>query len=321
MAIIIRKNTQIKGIMIANKSTVISQYADDTTLFLSDQASLQAAIKTLNQFTIWSGLRINLHKSHLLLLGNHLDPPTFVDDIRVVQKVKILGIWFKNNMSEAENFNLNFEPNINRIKTICGAWSNRNLSVKGKITLISSLMISLLQFPCTSIPTPSRVFTDFRKIVLDFVWNGKGCKIAYNVMVQEIGRGGLKMPDLWTRVQVIHLNWVKYMWRNQDSLLSSIFTHTVSYPNVQSLLLCKTNFINKVDKRYHMLSQILGTWSELHYFNPSNEQEIQGESLWFNCDITIGKEQICWRSWLNAGITRVNDLLHQDLPRFLSHDE
>lgn len=75
MAIMIRKNTQIKGIQTATKSTIISQYADDTTIFVSDYPSLRAAILTLHQFANWSGLKINLHKSHLLLLGNHLDPP------------------------------------------------------------------------------------------------------------------------------------------------------------------------------------------------------------------------------------------------------
>lgn len=200
MAILVRKNTEIKGIEVVNERTVISQYADDTTLFLADYPSLLAAIQTLHEFAAWSGLQINLHKSHLLLLGNHLDPPTHVDNIQVVDQVKILGIFFKTNISEGENFTLNFEPNLCKIRALCSTWSNRNLSLKGKITLITSLMISLLQFQCTSISTPPRVIADLKKIVLDFIWNGKNSKIAYHVMVQEIGRGGLKLPDLWTRI-------------------------------------------------------------------------------------------------------------------------
>lgn len=70
-----------------------------------------------------------------------------------------------------------------------------------------------------------------------------------------------------------------------------------------------------------MLSQLLKSWSVLHQFNPTSEQAIQEESLWYNSALTIDKEQICWRVWLNAGITLVNDILHSDLPRFLSHEE
>lgn len=223
-----------------------------------------------------------------------------MENIKVVDKVKILGIWFKPNATEEVNFHLNFEPNLIKIRSVCNSWSNRNLSIKGKITLVSSLMISLLQFPCTSISTPTRVFAEFKKIILEFIWNGKCSKIAYQVMVQEISRGGLKLPDLWTRVQVIHLNWVKYMWRNPSSLLSSVFKEALTYPDVRSLLICKTNFVNKVDSQYQMLSQILKTWSELHRFSPLNVQEIQEESLWYNYDILVGKEQICWQTWLKT---------------------
>lgn len=112
MVILVRKNSLIKGISIANKTVTISQYADDTTLFLADRTALRAANQTLHEFATWSGLNINHHKSHLLLLGNHLDPPAVFENIKVVDTVKILGIYFKCNMTEEQNFELNFKPNI-----------------------------------------------------------------------------------------------------------------------------------------------------------------------------------------------------------------
>lgn len=321
MAIMLRTNVQIKGLKVANKVMTVSQYADDTTLFLADYVSLRAAIRTLHEFATWSGLRINHHKSHLLLLGNHLDPPSSFENIQVSDRVKILGIHFKAKMSDKENFELNFEPNIVKIQSICSAWSKRNLSLKGKVTLITSLMISLLQFPATSVPTPQRVFAKFKKIVLDFIWNGKTSKIAYNVMIQDLDIGGLKVPDLENRVWVIHLNWIKYMWREQTSLLSSVLRQLIAYPDVRYLILCKTNLTTRINPHYQMLSAILNTWSDVHSFNPVTEQDVQQESLWFNDSITVNKLPICWRSWLNAGIITVNDILHPEHPRFLSHEE
>lgn len=182
-------------------------------------------------------------------------------------------------------------------------------------------MISLLQFPATSMPTPQRVFSQFKKIVLDFLWNGKTSKIAYNMLIQELGVSGLRVPDLETRVQVIHLNWVKHMWCHQDSLLASVLKNSLSYSNTRQLLLCKTNFANRINSQYRMLYGILNTWHSLHRFNPSTEQLVQQESLWFNDNITIDKVPICWRSWLNAGIVNINDILHSECPRFLSHEE
>lgn len=118
MAIMVRKNIQIKGITIKNKSVTISQYADDTTIFVSDYVSLRAAITTLYEFASWSGLHINRHKSHLLLLGNHLHPPASFENIQVSDTVKILGIHFMTKMSDEANFKLNFEPNILKIQSI-----------------------------------------------------------------------------------------------------------------------------------------------------------------------------------------------------------
>lgn len=321
MAIMLRKNVQIKGIQIANKSILLSQYADDTTLFLADYVSLRSALLTLEEFATWSGLKINSYKSHLLLLGNHLDPPLSFHNIKVVSKVKILGIYFKTLMTPDENYNLNFEPNLKKIQSICNAWSNRSLSLKGKITLISSLMISLLQFPCTSIPTPPKVFQVFKKMTNDFLWNGKRNKIAYNVLIQSIEHGGLKLPDLWSRVQVIHLNWIKYMWKYEHCLLSETLRAFFNFPDIRSLLSCTTNLASRLGQNYQMLTNILRSWFELQATNPTTESEVQEQPLWLNERITMGKKTICWRPWLNAGIIRVNNLLHQNYSRFMSHEE
>lgn len=224
-------------------------------------------------------------------------------------------------MTAEENYKLNFEPNLIKIKSICNTWSNRSLSIKGKITLISFLMISLLQFPCTSISTPSKVFAVFKKISNDFIWNGKRNKIAYNVLIQDIEYGGLKLPDLFSRVQVIHLKWIRYMWKEENSLLGETLRVFFRYPDIKSLLTFSSNLSSQLDKRYQMLNDILNSWFLLKANNFLTESEIQEQSLWWNDKVIINKKSICWRTWLNAGIVRVNDLLHPVSPRFMSHEE
>lgn len=186
LATLVRNSTETKGISVAGKELLISQYADDATFFLENFASLASLLRLINMFAAVSGLYINLHKSHLLLLGHHLDPPEEFQSIRVKEQVMILGIIFRNEMTDDQQYQLNFAPKINRIKEICSTWLNRNLSLKGKVVLIQSLMSSLLQYPCSCITTPIRVITEYKRIVTEFFWNGKRGKVPYNLLIQDI---------------------------------------------------------------------------------------------------------------------------------------
>ena len=63
-------NCSINGITINNQQYKISQFADDTTLFLDGtKDSLEAALNTLEIFGSVSGLVVNKDKTKLIWLG------------------------------------------------------------------------------------------------------------------------------------------------------------------------------------------------------------------------------------------------------------
>ena len=58
----LKRNRNVKGIYVGQEEIKISQYADDTTLILNgSQASLSAALNTLDDFGEISGLKLNAH--------------------------------------------------------------------------------------------------------------------------------------------------------------------------------------------------------------------------------------------------------------------
>ena len=60
LAILIKQNNDIKGIVIHDKEHKLSQYADDTSLALDGTPkSLFAALDTIDFFSKLSGLKIN----------------------------------------------------------------------------------------------------------------------------------------------------------------------------------------------------------------------------------------------------------------------
>lgn len=152
LAILVRKATHIRGIQVGDSEFKISQYADDSTLFIRDYHTLSALINLLNNFTRFSGLAINPSKYHLLPLGCHPCPPKIFKGFKRVEQIKIFSLTFKRNITDQEQLALNFEPQLQRTRLICNSWANRQVSLMGKVTLIKSLMASLLQYPiaCTN---------------------------------------------------------------------------------------------------------------------------------------------------------------------------
>ena len=73
----IRNNNIIRGIIIDNKEYKISQYADDTQLFLNgSENSLREALDVLQKFYEMSGLKINVEKAKAIWIGSLSNSPT-----------------------------------------------------------------------------------------------------------------------------------------------------------------------------------------------------------------------------------------------------
>lgn len=66
LAIAIRQNKRIRGIKISDTEFKISQLADDTTCFLSDEESGFEVLNIMQTFHSFSGLKINLNKTEAI---------------------------------------------------------------------------------------------------------------------------------------------------------------------------------------------------------------------------------------------------------------
>ena len=65
----IKNEPTIKGIQVNKHELKISQYADDTTVFVRDLDSVVSLLKVLNEFEELSGLEINTTKTEAMWLG------------------------------------------------------------------------------------------------------------------------------------------------------------------------------------------------------------------------------------------------------------
>ena len=66
----IREDYSLGGIKIFGKEYKISQFADDTSLFLNNFTSVQNSLKLLDEFGNISGLKLNVEKTKAIWLGS-----------------------------------------------------------------------------------------------------------------------------------------------------------------------------------------------------------------------------------------------------------
>ena len=211
LAIKVRQSDEIKGITINGVTKKISQYADDSTVFIKNEESVRKLVCLVNEFGSVSGLDLNVNKSKLMWLGSTRQICRNVSGIPAVRRVKILGIWFS---STEDCVSANLDPVINSINVTINMWGQRDLSIKGRITVAKSLLISKLIYimPCASLSAVQ--LRHLQSKIMKYIWRGRPPKVAGQVLCQSIVDGGLGAMDVVLLYKSLRLGWVKRMLRD-----------------------------------------------------------------------------------------------------------
>ena len=157
LAQLIKHNSNIKGVRINDVDYLVSQYADDTSLFLeASEKSLKSTLNLITYFSKFSGLACNIEKTKVVWLGSMKG-----SDIRLCQDMHlnwengnftVLGVKFCTNLKNMVP--LNYYPKIRELKNILMQWSKRNLTPFGRITVLKSLALSKINHLILSLPNP-----------------------------------------------------------------------------------------------------------------------------------------------------------------------
>ncbi len=155
--------------------------------------------------------------------------------------------------NEKEYYHLNFKKRILNMKKLLNSWKCRNLSLKGKITIVNTFALSSLLYLASVIHVASIVFKEVKHIVADFIWEGKTSKIAYDVLIQQTEEEGLKLVDFEDKVMSLKVMWVKCLTKGEKERLMAtptVFYKHKIYLNISCLIKTKLKWNQNVMKIY-----------------------------------------------------------------------
>ena len=106
---------------------------------------------------------------------------------------------------------INLEERFKKFKNILNMWEQRDLSLKGKITILKSLAMTQLIYVTNVLYVPNTFIERIQKEIQHFVWNDKPHeppKIKTSTMIADISRGGIKMSHFETQIQSQQIMWI-----------------------------------------------------------------------------------------------------------------
>ena len=205
----IRQDPILKGIRIPGKKgdVRISQYADDTTLFLLDPHSLKRALEIINIYEKATGALLNFDKTSAMLIGNRFkhkfDPTEFHLNWVNNTGIKILGITFFNDYFHTQNFN--WTNQINKLTSTLDAWKSRTLSHRGKATVVNNLALSKIWYLGSIVEPRKKALKAIKSSIFKFLWNEKMEQVSRDTVFLPLNKGGLGVINPEIQIQALHL--------------------------------------------------------------------------------------------------------------------
>lgn len=312
LAVKIRNSKDIKGIVINKEEFKISQFADDTSLFLDgSDKSLHSTLKVLHEFAHYSGLKVNFEKTNVIWIGS-LKYST--RSIKTRWKLnwgtisfKLLGLMF--HVDQRKMIDMNFNDKIDKIKNSITYWNRRELTPIGRITVVKSLLLPLLTHLFISLPNPDiQILHKINNLFFDFVWQGTP-KIKRTIFIKDYAEGGLKMIDVYAFIKSLKLTWLRRLL-TENKKWSTLVSNVI---NIEKLCNFGNEYTEKIvcQLRNCFWKDVLHSYAcFISCFKISSMNIFLDMPLFYNHYFLIDKKPIYCKKLYDKGIRFVKDIMN-----------
>ena len=315
MALQIKKNDTIKGIDIDTAETTtsvkVTQYADDTCVYLKDLDQITPCIDTINSFSSVSGLKLNLGKTEGLCIGSLANETPNLQGIKwPTEPIRYLGIYIANDLTICDP--LNWTSKLEKMQRLLDSWRVRRLTLQGKIIIIKTLAIPKIVYTASFLPIPQNFIKNANRVLYNFLWKTTE-KIKRTILINDYEKGGLKMIDLETHTMALKAAWIPRIFQNSHnvwSYLGKTYIEKATGGLIQQMNLC-----NK--KQFPRLETIPPFYQEvvIGYCKANIPEKIFSKSYLYSQTIWGNRQLICRdkclfsQTFINSGYIYVKDIL------------
>lgn len=297
------------------------QYADDTTLLVEDIQSINNAMEIFERYCRGSGARINVGKSVCMRLGR-VEGITQHIPFKEEEHIKILGIWIGMDFNKADIFN--WEGVLNGIEKRLRFWQARNSTLKGKVLILNTLMLSKVWYVLGVTPLTQGCYKNMKDVVLNFLWGNGRAKIAYYTLIGNSNEGGLGLLDPLLRMKTLRIKTVqKFLQGNKDMIWKNVMDYYLRKcgyfeMGCNVLWMKLKNWMLTGLPRFY--AEILESWGEFLgnvLVIPKGRAQILEQPLFLNQNILREGKALYYKEWWDGGVRQVKDVLYEVIKGFL----
>ncbi|KAA1466710.1 hypothetical protein DENSPDRAFT_856326 [Dentipellis sp. KUC8613] len=209
----LRASPAIQGYQIPGLShrVLISLFADDTALYLSEHDRYHDVKAILDQWCTALGACFNIHKTEVTATRKlHPDDPTpLPTGITIApdhHAIRYLGAWIGNNLDD----DAPWETTLDKIRNTLNAWLSAYPTLAGKRHVIQMVVGSMTQYLTTVQGMPTTILHAVTKEIQHFLWPDRhSAAIDPKYLYRSPDHGSLGLLDVKARNEAIELMWLK----------------------------------------------------------------------------------------------------------------
>ena len=204
----LRSDPHISGLSIPSHvdDVRVSQYADDTTLILTTERSIQKVLVLAELYGLASGANLNKNKSNAMWLGQWEGRRDTPYGLNWVECSKIMGIYFSNNIEHCTNINWN--KCINKLRATLNDAKYRNLYFIGSALYSNVMALSKVWYQSSTLLMNTNQLTSINKCMFNFIWNGRAEWIKRETLYLNKYEGGINLVNVESKLKAFQVKHV-----------------------------------------------------------------------------------------------------------------